>query len=41
MNISDSVIDLIGKTPLVWLNKVTPPGSRIAGKLEYFNPGSA
>ncbi|MDK4681194.1 cysteine synthase A [Kingella negevensis] len=42
MNIANSVIDLIGNTPLVQLNKLTEGlNARIAVKLEYFNPGSS
>ncbi|WII93408.1 cysteine synthase A [Kingella negevensis] len=42
MNIANSVIDLIGNTPLVQLNKLTEGlNARIVVKLEYFNPGSS
>jgi cysteine synthase len=39
MKIADSVIDTIGNTPLVRLNRVTDgAGATIAAKLEFFNP---
>ncbi len=45
MQIHDSVIDLIGNTPLVRLNKVTqgivPDGVIVAAKVEYVNPGGS
>jgi cysteine synthase B len=40
----DSVLGLIGETPLVQINKLTqglPPGVRIFAKLEGFNPGGS
>lgn len=40
--IAASVIDLIGNTPLVKLNRIVPPGSAaILAKLEVFNPGGS
>jgi cysteine synthase A len=42
MNIADSMLDLIGRTPLVRLNKVTQGlKSTILGKLEFYNPCSS
>ena len=45
MHIYDSVIDLIGNTPLVRLNKVTqgivPEGVTVVAKVEYVNPGGS
>ncbi|HJR91558.1 MAG TPA: pyridoxal-phosphate dependent enzyme [Acidimicrobiia bacterium] len=40
MQISDSVVDAIGDTPLVRLSRVHPPGNLVA-KLEYMNPGGS
>lgn len=40
--IYDSVLKLIGKTPLVRINKLNPyPKVEILAKLEYFNPGGS
>ena len=41
-NIANNIVDLIGNTPLVYLNRLTQglPG-KVAAKLEYFNPGSS
>ena len=42
MDIHDTVVDLIGNTPLVRLNHVTDAASAtIVAKLEYFNPGGS
>jgi len=42
MNIADSILDLIGGTPLVKLNRLSPEnGATIAAKLESFNPGGS
>jgi cysteine synthase A len=39
MNVSDNVLESIGRTPLVRLNRVVPPGSaRVLVKLEWANP---
>jgi len=39
MNIAKDMTELIGRTPLVWLNRIGREcKAKIAGKLEYFNP---
>ena len=39
MKIAASMLELVGHTPLVWLSRITK--SRVAGKLESFNPGGS
>ncbi|WP_342599648.1 cysteine synthase A [Psychrobacillus sp. FSL H8-0483] len=40
--IAQSIVDLIGKTPIVKLNRVNnPEDAEVYVKLEYFNPGSS
>ncbi len=40
--LADSVLDLIGNTPLVRLRRVVPPGSaQVLGKLESLNPAGS
>ncbi|MGE5605782.1 MAG: PLP-dependent cysteine synthase family protein, partial [Bacteroidota bacterium] len=42
MRIAGSIIDLIGETPVVRLNRITEPGlAEVYVKLEYFNPGGS
>ncbi len=42
MNIANDSTELVGKTPLVWLSRISSNcKARIAGKLEYFNPSSS
>src|SRR3954451_9543434 len=46
MRYSDSVVDLIGNTPLVRLRRVTDkpatdPAPTVLAKLEYFHPGGS
>jgi cystathionine beta-synthase len=39
MKIANNILDLVGNTPLVYLNKVVPQqGAKIAAKLEFYNP---
>lgn len=38
----DSVLELVGRTPIVRLNRLPDPGgARVWAKLEYFNPGGS
>ena len=40
--ITDSIIDLIGMTPIVKLDRLSPEsGAAIAAKIESFNPGGS
>jgi len=42
MNIAATMLDLVGKTPLVKLNKVSKGcGATVVGKLESYNPCSS
>ncbi|MBT0566702.1 cystathionine beta-synthase [Williamsia sp. CHRR-6] len=42
MRIANHVVDLVGGTPLVKINKVIQPGSGLlAAKIEYLNPGGS
>lgn len=42
MKIAANILELIGNTPLVYLNKVvSQPSAKVAAKLEYFNPGGS
>ena len=41
-HIHDSIIDTIGETPLVRLNRLAPRlGCQLIAKVEYFNPGGS
>lgn len=41
MNIAKDMTELVGRTPLVWLNSIGKTSkARIIGKLEFFNPAS-
>lgn len=39
MRIAQDATELVGRTPLVKLNRVVPPGATVWAKLEMFNPG--
>jgi cysteine synthase len=39
MNISNSILDAIGSTPLIRLNRIGQPGGEIYVKAEFMNPG--
>ncbi len=39
--IYDSILDTIGNTPVVRLNRIAPPGIEIFVKVEAFNPGGS
>ena len=42
MNIADSVIDLVGNTPLVRINRLAKGlGAQVVAKLEFFGPGAS
>lgn len=41
MKIFNNISELIGKTPLVRINKVNPGVANIIAKLEYFNPSNS
>lgn len=42
MKIAENITELIGNTPLVYLNKITEGSkAKIAAKLEYFNPANS
>jgi cysteine synthase A len=42
LRVSESILDLVGRTPLLRLTKLEPSGgAQIWAKLEYFNPGGS
>ena len=41
MKIAESLIELVGNTPMVKLNKLNTGNAEIAVKLEYFNPANS
>ncbi len=42
MRVAENLLELIGRTPLVALNRLNPyKGVRLLAKLEYFNPGGS
>ena len=40
MEIHETIVDTIGRTPLVRLSRLHPPGNLVA-KIEYMNPGGS
>lgn len=40
-NIASSLLNLLGNTPLVRINKLVPPGCDVVAKVEFFNPGGS
>ena len=41
MPVFDSILDTIGNTPIVRINRIADKGERIFAKLEFFNPGGS
>ena len=42
MKIAENITELIGGTPMVWLNRIAAGlNGKVAGKLEFFNPGAS
>jgi cystathionine beta-synthase len=41
MKVYDSILDLIGNTPIVRLRRIPEAGDNIYAKLEFFNPGGS
>ena len=39
--IANNILELIGNTPMVYLNKINDGQAKIALKLEYFNPSNS
>ena len=39
--IHDSILDTIGRTPVVRLQRIAPPGVELYAKVESFNPGGS
>lgn len=39
--IYDSILDTIGRTPIVRLQRLAPPGTTVYVKCEFFNPGAS
>jgi cysteine synthase A len=38
MNISNTILEQIGGTPLVRINKINPGKAEIVAEVEFFNP---
>ena len=41
MSIANTILDKIGGTPLVRINKLNQGGAEVVAKIEYFNPGGS
>ena len=41
MELYDNILETLGNTPLVRLDRFSPTGATLAAKVEYFNPGSS
>lgn len=41
MNIAKNLIELVGNTPLVQLNRMNQSSARVVAKLEYYNPANS
>ncbi len=41
MSIHDSILDTIGRTPVVRLNRIAPSNIALYAKIEFFNPGGS
>ncbi len=41
MAIYDSILDTIGRTPVVRLNRIAPSNIALYAKIEFFNPGGS
>ena len=41
MSIANNILDKIGGTPLVRINKLNKSGAEVVAKVEYFNPGGS
>jgi cystathionine beta-synthase len=41
MEIYANILETLGNTPLVALDRFCPEGGRLAAKIEYFNPGNS
>ena len=40
MNVYNNITEVVGNTPLVRLNRITPGGAHVYAKLEFYNPTS-
>ena len=37
----ENILETIGNTPIVKINRIGAPGNRLFAKLEFFNPGGS